>query len=142
MPVQTVFNAPITISVTPNGTVMIDAQGHSVSNPPGTQPPPNNPHPQPPPLVNPPPATKGKDALILQRVRELRGEGPRGSVLASMLLEFVGAGSRLEPILSKEIHNYTRWLDWRSFSGQAGIDDPSDEWTRMKILIKEIRSTP
>jgi hypothetical protein len=93
-----------------------------------------------PPIVAPPTPSTPRDQMILQIVRQLRGGGSRGDALASMFLEFVGAGSRLEPTLMREIPNYRQWLDWRSYGNHKPIDDPSDEWTLMKRYIQQVRA--
>lgn len=96
------------------------------------------------PPAPPTPPSGNRDDAILAKVRQLRSEGARGSVLAAMLLEYEGVGSRLEPRLSREIPNYRQWLDWRSFGGEHGypIVVPSAEWDRMTQIRQELRRIP
>jgi hypothetical protein len=97
--------------------------------------------PAPPPVVTPPPPVTGsRDDAIIRQVHTLRGEGGRGNVLAAMFIEYAGAGSRLEPSLSKSIPNYRHWLDWRTNGGSNAypIPVPSEEWTRMRAMLRAL----
>ena len=119
------FNPPVTITSAATGLVTVSPQDVA-------QPPP------PPPPVTPP--AGNRDAAILATVRKLRGEGARGSVLASMFIQYAGAGSRLEPVLKREIPNYAQWLDGKSFGAphNDNILIPSAEWDRMQELLRAL----
>jgi hypothetical protein len=94
----------------------------------------------PPPPPPPPPAAGTRDDAIIAQVRALRAEGGRGSVLASMFLQYAQAGSRLEPRLSREIPNYAHWLDWKSYGAPHNQDIlvPSAEWDRMQAMVRAL----
>lgn len=93
-----------------------------------------------PPVTPPPPTPGNRDAAIIAQVHQLRGEGGRGNVLAAMFLEYARAGSRLEPVLSRQIPNYRTWLDWRTNGAPHNyvIPVPSGEWERMQAMLRAL----
>lgn len=87
-----------------------------------------------------PPATGSRDDAILAQIHKLRAEGGRGNVLASMFLQYSGAGSRLEPRLRPAIPNYAQWLDWKTYGApyNENIIVPSAEWDRMQAMVRAL----
>jgi hypothetical protein len=115
---------PATITLHADGRYTLTEAAGPVTPPPS--PPPNLPH-------------GNRDQAIIAQVHKLRSEGSRGNVLAAMFLEYARAGSRLEPVLSKQIPNYRQWLDWRSFGGENHpIPVPSGEWERMLSMLRAL----